>query len=369
MPRIRVNLGGRSYPVVIGSDMSGRLPLELERVANGGRVFVIYDAQIYALYARHFGRLFKSFKNRAEFVVPSGEKSKSITQLQGIYDFLLAEKITRSDLVVACGGGVISDLVGYAAATTLRGIRWAVISTTLLGMVDAAIGGKTGINHRQGKNLLGAFWQPCLVWCDADYLLTLPKRQIISGSGELLKYAGLIGGSMISLFSRFIEKGDLYDFSLIQRMMIPSVRYKANLVAMDETDMGRRMLLNFGHTFGHAIEHGSGMRYYHGEALAIGIKAACRLGNIAGISGTGAIDSYYSAVDTLLADLPRFRVNLPKALQALSVDKKRSQMRQKFILLQGLGKPIIVQNLGLNLIRRSLERTLCDLGLVGEPND
>ncbi len=365
MPRVKVSLGKRSYSIVVGSGISRSLASELKKITGDSRVFVIYDAQVYALYARHFSRALRDFSKRVEFVVPSGEKSKSLTQLKGIYDFLLSEKISRSDVIVAVGGGVVSDLVGYAAATTLRGVRWAAIATTLLGMVDAAIGGKTSVNHAQGKNLIGAFWQPSLVWCDTDYVLTLPTRQLASGLGEVLKYAGLMGGAILGHFSDFMRKGDFYDTIRIRRMVTSAVSYKANLVSIDETDAGRRMLLNFGHTFGHAIEHGSGYRYYHGEALALGIDAACRLSNMAGVSRKGALDSYDLAVDALLAGLPRFKVDLQRALVALAVDKKRSGLRQKFILLQTPGKPIIVENLGLTLIRKSLERTLCERRLIG----
>jgi 3-dehydroquinate synthase len=369
MPEISVKLGKRAYPVVIGSGMEHRLVPRIRKLIGRNRLFVIYDAQVYALYGQRLGKLLKQVARPVNLVIPAGEKSKTPAQLGRIYDFLLSEKITRSDLILACGGGVVSDLVGYAAATVLRGVPWAVISTTLLGMVDASIGGKTAINHARGKNLVGAFWQPRLVWCDTQYLATLPSRELIGGMGELLKYTGLIGQSVLTKLRAFIDGGDLLDMSRLQPLIVSSVRYKANLVAADETDHSRRRVLNLGHTFGHAIEVGAGYgRLLHGEALVAGLKAACHMSGTT-LARKRALQPYCCLIESFMPLIPRPRIDLHRAFEALFVDKKRTGERPKFILLEKLGQPIIVTNVKTDEVRKSLMFALSDFELTGELND
>ncbi len=367
MPDIKVDLGKRSYSIVVGSDISDSLASKLKRLVGGNRLYVIYDAQVYALYGKELARLFAKAARPVEFVIPSGERSKSVLQLNRIYDFLISENISRDDLIVACGGGVISDLVGYAAATTLRGIRWAVVSTTLLGMVDASIGGKTSINHSDGKNLIGAFWQPSLVWCDTKFLMTLCERELMSGLGEVLKYVGLAGKPMVDNFDKFFESGDLHSTKQLERLIVSSARYKASIVSADETDTGKRMVLNLGHTFGHAIEHGAGYgRMSHGEAVVIGLKAACHLSTESKVAGKSSLKYYQEIIDAYIDGVPRWKIYLNKVFDALALDKKRSSKRQKYILLKGLGKPIIASEIEKKVVRESLLQALTCFEFVGE---
>ncbi len=188
MPDIVVNTASKKYPIIVGSKVLDRFVKKVDPILDDNRLFVVFDAQVFALYGSFLKSYLKKFDRKyLEIIIPTGEKAKSDTVLKKLHSFLLNEKITRSDMVLAIGGGVCSDLAGYAAATVLRGVRWSVISTTLLGMVDASIGGKTGINHKLGKNLIGAFWQPEIVMCDTCFLNTLKKRQIIAGLGEIIK--------------------------------------------------------------------------------------------------------------------------------------------------------------------------------------
>jgi len=292
-------------------------------------------------------------------VIPSSEKSKSQAILKRIYDFLICNRISRTDLILACGGGVTTDLVGYAAATTLRGIRWAAVPTTLVGMVDAAIGGKTGINHPQGKNLIGAFWQPIFVHEDVTFIQTLTFRQMVAGLGEILKYCGLIGAAMIAPFSVFLGQDDLYRQKDLVALIRLSVRYKASIVERDERDSSVRMLLNFGHTFAHAIERTLGYgRLLHGETVILGILAALELGDLRRAGTVRGLAGYRKIVERSVAFVPRRRINVTSVLDAIAQDKKRRGTDQKYVLLARPGKPFIAGSIDRRLVRKALERML-----------
>ncbi|HWR81708.1 MAG TPA: 3-dehydroquinate synthase family protein, partial [Candidatus Deferrimicrobium sp.] len=209
MQVVKVNLGTRAYPVVIGPGALAYAGRCLKLLSRSRRVFMFCDAQVFALHRHSLRAAFKrSGVTTEEMVVPIGEQAKSRAVVNRMHDFLLDKKISRTDFILACGGGVTSDVVGYAAATVLRGVPWGIISTTLLGMVDAAIGGKTGINHPRGKNLIGCFYQPTFVVCDTDFLNTLEDRQSIAGAGEIVKYGGLIGDKMLTVIDRFLAQNN-----------------------------------------------------------------------------------------------------------------------------------------------------------------
>lgn len=351
MKTIKVKTKERPYPVLIGAGSVAGLMPHLKRLKGKGRLFVCYDAGFYALHGHELSRLFGEAFGLIELVLPSGEKSKSPHELNNIYSFWLSHKIARDDFVLACGGGVTSDLVGYAAATTMRGLSWGIVSTTLVGMVDAAIGGKTGINHRLGKNLIGIFRQPSLVWSDTRYLMTLPRREIICGLGEIVKYGGLIGDPMIEEIDRYLKAGSLYDEEMLTRLVIKAVAYKAGVVARDEHDQGERMVLNFGHTFAHAFETAAGRQLNHGEAVLLGLWAACDLSVRLKARRASALAPYMRLVESLMPHVKPCRMTEDAILEALLLDKKRSGFEPKFILLDRPGKPIMAKDIKLPIIR------------------
>ncbi len=360
MTRIEVKTARHKYPVEVGVDVSKQLK-RLTQVETGeGRLFVFYDAQFYALFGRRFSKDIRTAapKRVTEMVLPSGEKTKSPKMLSDIYGFLLEQKITRSDFVLAVGGGVTTDLAGYAAATTLRGINWGVVPTTLLGMVDAAIGGKTGINHALGKNMIGAFWQPRFVCCDVGFLSTLPDRQLIAGLGEVLKYGGLAGGKMLKLLSAYARDRNLDHCAALTDLVALSAAYKAMIVAKDERDSGLRMLLNYGHTFGHGIETSLGYgRLLHGEAVILGIHAVLELGKRIGYESV-SLTRYQELVERFIGELPKRKIDAVAVLKAMALDKKRSSTGLRFVLLEKPGKPIICDCVDQRSIEAALNRTL-----------
>jgi 3-dehydroquinate synthase len=347
-----------------------RLEPLLHKQVSQERLFVFYDARFYALHGRRVQSQLRRFRRRTvEMVIPSGEKSKSAAVLNKLYAFLLNEKISRTDFILACGGGMTSDLAGYAAATTLRGIRWGIVSTTLLGMVDAAIGGKTGINHAVGKNLIGAFWQPSFVVCDTNFLATLPRREFIAGLGEMVKYGGLIGPRMLRLLERYLSGPDLLDSRLLPQLVFHAVSYKARIVADDEREAGRRMFLNLGHTFAHAIEHAVGYgQLLHGEAVMLGLHMATELSCLLQPSRRRRLEDYQRIIERLMRLIPYRNLTPPKIKEAMQLDKKRAGLRQRFVLLDRPGRPVITERVSTKPVTASIKKTLDVYQAIGGTN-
>jgi len=359
MPVIKVNASGKVYPVEIGGGMTAKLSRLTRRVAGDNRLFLFCDANFYALHGRSLHQALGVKPGRVcEMVIPSGEKSKSSANLASIYDFLLASHLSRSDFILACGGGVTTDLVGYAAATSLRGVRWGAVPTTLLGMVDAAIGGKTGINHVRGKNLIGAFWAPEFVCADLDYLATLEPRHMVAGLGEILKCAGLAGSAFIRLVNSYVESGNLYNMKALKLLVHDSAALKARIVSRDEREQGARIFLNLGHTFAHGIEKALGFgRLLHGEAVILGLYAALVLGEACGHSSRG-LRQYRDLIERFIRLLPRRKIESGAIVKGMDLDKKRSAQGLRFVLLERLGKPIIYDKVDRGSIKTALESTI-----------
>lgn len=367
MPRIKVNLGRRSYSVVVERGVIAQLPKLLGPFCKQGQLFVIYDANLYALHGQSIDRSLARMPNkRTVLVVPSGEQSKSRKTLGEIQNYLLSNKVSRSDLIVACGGGAITDLVGYAAASVLRGVNWAAVPTTLMGMVDAAIGGKTAINHPLGKNLIGAFWQPRIVVCDTNLLMTLPKRELVAGLGEVIKYAGLGDQVLLKSVESYLNGQDIYNATGLVRIVARSAACKAAIVARDETDHGVRQHLNLGHTFAHAIENSVGYgRILHGEAVLIGLLAAVNLSCELNGSRTKRLAGFRQIVESSLKLIPRRKIDVEGTLKAMALDKKRIGSNLKFILLDRPGRPIVGGGIAMKLVRKSLTDAVNCYRLLG----
>lgn len=358
MRRIRVKLKDRSYSVSVGTGLTTEVAQLVKRASSEGRVFVIYDARIYALYGK---RMTTGFQRRGlrpiNLSVEGHERSKSLSTLDRVQSFLIENGVSRDDFILAYGGGVVTDLAGFAASTVLRGVRWGIVSSTLLGMVDASVGGKTAINHQLGKNLIGTFWQPTFVVCDIDLLQTLPERHLLSGLGEVLKTAGLAGERAIGAVRRYLERGDLFERKELSRLVAICARYKADIVSRDEREGRLRMVLNLGHTFGHGIENALGHgRLLHGEAVTLGLLAAVELSCLLKPARRERLRTITRLVEVLVAQMPRRRIDLDTVMDAMRFDKKRHGTTNRFVILDGPGKPLIVEGVSKRLVRASLEK-------------
>jgi 3-dehydroquinate synthase len=346
---VQVALGRRSYEILIGPGLLARLGPMIRDRFTGARVAIVTDTTVGELHVGHVERSFVGEELLGTVVVPPGEASKSYVELARVADELLRFGVERNDLVVALGGGVVGDLAGFAAAVLRRGVRFVQVPTTLLAQVDSSVGGKTGINSRHGKNLIGAFHQPVLVIADTDVLATLPRRQLAAGYAEVAKY-GLLGDAA---FFAWLEPNYTavlqLEPSALRHAIETSCRAKAAIVARDETETGDRALLNLGHTFGHALEAWAGFsdRLLHGEAVSVGMVLAFRLSEAKGLATPGTADRV--AVHLTRAGLPsrishivsNVRPTVAELIQLMAQDKKVKRGHPTLILARGVGNAFV----------------------------
>ena len=287
MKKIRVN-AGRPYDVVIGKGEINNLPSAINKLGKSGKIAVVTDRNVGGLYGEKITALLGG-KDVCYVEIESGEEHKSMNTVADILEKLAKNKLTRSDLIVALGGGIVGDVAGFAAACYLRGVDFVQVPTTLLAMVDSSVGGKTGVNLSAGKNLAGAFHQPRLVVCDEDFLATLPEEEFKNGMGEVIKYGCIADKNLLEKLSS--PGGGL------EEIIARCVEIKADFVAKDEFDNGERQKLNFGHTLGHAIEKASGFAVPHGQAVGIGMRVICRWAEERGLTPKGCADAIEALTD------------------------------------------------------------------------
>ena len=338
MQTLSVALGERSYPVHVGAGLLGRAEL-IAPVLVRKSVAIVTNTTVAPLFMERLaGTLSRAGAEIVRIVVPDGEEHKDWRTLNAIFDALLEKRCGRDTTLVALGGGVIGDLAGFAAATYQRGVQYVQVPTTLLAQVDSSVGGKTAINHPLGKNMIGAFHQPRLVLADMDTLKTLPERELRSGLAEVIKHGLIRDAAFFVWLETNIERLLSRDPETLEQAVVRSISIKAEIVARDERESGLRRVLNFGHTFGHAIETGLGYgTWLHGEAVAAGMAMAADLSRQLGYlsdADTGRIRSLLER-----AGLPTAATGIaPSRMQQLmSVDKKVKEGRIHFVLLERLG--------------------------------
>ena len=349
-----VSLGKRRYRVLIGEGLLKRLGACVRQHLPRKMCAIVTDKNVARLFARRVQETLKSAGFRPTLItIPAGEQSKTLEQAGAICDRMIAAGLDRQSFVIGLGGGVIGDISGFVAAIYHRGIPHIQIPTTLLAMVDSSIGGKTGVNTRDGKNLLGAVHHPSLVIDDLDVLKTLPKRQFNQGFAEIIKHAVIADAKMF----RTLQRWEAADAAALQRLIKRNIQIKSKIVAKDARDQtGERALLNFGHTVGHAIEHaGDFNEFLHGEALSLGIIAACAIS----IKKAGLASDQRDAVVDLLQrfKLPtRLPRNFPgeKIFNALKFDKKFQGGKIRFVVAQRIGAAHLTQDVILEDIREAV---------------
>ncbi|WP_034297988.1 bifunctional shikimate kinase/3-dehydroquinate synthase AroKB [Herbaspirillum sp. RV1423] len=339
---LQVDLGERSYPITIGHGLLSR-PELLTRHVAGKRAAIVTNDKVGPLYLAQVRKLLEDAgKQVTEIVLPDGEEEKTWASLMKVFDVLLAQKCDRKTTLIALGGGVIGDLTGFAAASYMRGVPFVQIPTTLLSQVDSSVGGKTGINHPLGKNMIGAFYQPQAVIADTATLHTLPPRELSAGLAEVIKHGAIIDAPFFDWIEANIGKLVAGDNAALAYSIQRSCEIKADVVRQDEREGGLRAILNFGHTFGHAIESGLGYgQWLHGEAVGCGMVMAADLSHRLGYIDTAAKDRLTALVKA--AGLPVVAPDLGTArwLELMEVDKKNEGGQIKFILIKPLGKPLI----------------------------
>ena len=355
MQTLSVNLGARSYPIHIGAGLLADARLYAP-YAKGKRVAVVTNPVVAPL---HLDGVQRALKEAGAQVVPvlieDGEQAKSWTSLDRVIDALLAAQLGRDSLIVALGGGVVGDLAGFAAAIYQRGMPFIQVPTTLLAQVDSSVGGKTAINHPRGKNMVGAFHQPLAVIADVATLDSLPDRELRAGIAEVIKHGLVLDLQFLEWLEANIHKLLARDRTALAHAVRRSCELKAQVVAADERETGLRAILNFGHTFGHAIEAGVGYgEWLHGEAVATGMVMAAELSTRAGTLRREEADRVKMLIARAGLPVRGPMLSADRYLELMQVDKKTAGGKLRFILLEGIGRAALRGDLAPELVRDSI---------------
>ena len=340
---IQVKLAERSYPIYIGRGLSFSSTVGDNTSA---RALIVSDSNVDGLHGASICKQLESKGVKCiRAVVPAGEETKSLKWVEFLYGQAASASLDRNSIIVALGGGMVGDLAGFVAATYLRGVRFVQIPTSLLALVDSSVGGKTGINLAQGKNLVGAFYQPIEVDADLDLLQTLPQREYISGLAEVVKYGVIWDASFFHLLEKQADKLLQRDPLLLESVIARCCEIKAEVVAMDEREIGPRAILNFGHTLGHALEKGGGYgRWLHGEAVAMGMHYAVHLSvKVEGFDHADAsrVSKLLQTLGLSIRPLADVGITWPALRAAMQSDKKTVQNRPRFVLSRKLGAAVV----------------------------
>jgi 3-dehydroquinate synthase len=348
MNEIRVELGEESYGIFIGSSILDRVGEKLRRYEFSPKIAIVSNPTVYHLYGK---RVVSSIRQEGYEVhvvlIPDGEEYKDFLWAYYILSELLKSGLDRKSAIIALGGGVVGDIAGFCASTYMRGIAHVQIPTTLLSQVDSSVGGKTGVNHHLGKNMIGTFYQPKLVWIDVDTLRTLPKREFLAGMAEVIKYGVIWDKPFFDHL--YAERGQIIDLTpdALMGIISRSCEIKADVVSRDERETGLRAILNFGHTIGHAIETVTGYnRYLHGEAVAMGMVYEAEVAEHMKILSAEQKEE----LKTLIGDygIPHRPDDLPDAslvLKAMALDKKALSGNLRMVLPEEIGRVKIVSDI------------------------
>ena len=356
MQTLTVGLGERSYPILIGSGLLGRAELMQAHIPRK-RAAIVTNTTVAPLYLEKLRQTLQAMDVAVvTIILPDGEKYKNSETLNTIYDALLTHRCERTTPLIALGGGVIGDMTGYAAATYLRGVPFIQIPTTLLAQVDSSVGGKTGINHPLGKNMIGAFYQPQLVLADISTLNTLPDKELSAGLAEVIKYGLIRDLPFLEWLEQNIEKLLARDTATLQYAIARSCRNKAEVVAADERESGERALLNLGHTFGHAIEAGMGYgNWLHGEGVAAGTVMAADLSQRLGWISAQDVARIRKLFERAGLPVAAPDLGVDKYLELMGLDKKVEGGKMRFVLLRELGRAVVQGDVPTELLRQTLE--------------
>jgi len=353
MENLRVALDSRAYPIHIGAGILDDAALYRPHAA-GGSAAVVTNEVVAPLYLPRIRKALAGLRT-TEIVVPDGEQAKDWKTLNRVFDALIEARCGRDTLIVALGGGVVGDLAGFAAAVYQRGVPFVQVPTTLLAQVDSSVGGKTAINHPLGKNMIGAFHQPRAVVSDVATLDTLPERELRSGLAEVIKHGFALDAEFVEWLERNMEKLLARDRDALAHAVRRSCELKARVVAADEREAGVRAQLNFGHTFGHAIETGAGYgAWLHGEAVAAGMVMAAELSALMGQLKKNEVSRLRELVRRAGLPVKGPAIAPERLIELMAVDKKASKGRTRFVLLESLGRAALRSDVDERLVRQAI---------------
>ncbi len=344
--RLRIELGERSYDIVIGSGLLGH-PDTYAGLPRAAQALIVSNTTVAPLYAAALQQALRAHYRQVEVLaLPDGEQHKDWQTLSLIFDALLQRGCDRKTVLYALGGGVVGDMTGFAAACYMRGVPFVQVPTTLLAQVDSSVGGKTAINHPLGKNMIGAFYQPQRVVCDLDTLKTLPPRELSAGLAEVIKYGPIADMALFDWLEANMEALRALDAAALAQAVRRSCEIKAQVVAQDERESGLRAILNFGHTFGHAIEAGLGYgQWLHGEAVGCGLVLAAALSQRLGLVDAAFVARVRALVQRaglpVVAPVLDAADNAGRYLELMRLDKKAEAGEIRFVLIDGPGRAVV----------------------------
>lgn len=356
MRKVRVELGAMSYDIVIGRGLEQELQTFIERAGFSEKALLISDTNVGKLYGGQVLRILRKAGLQADiFLVPAGESSKSLAQAEELYTRAIELGLDRRSAIFALGGGVVGDLAGFIAATYMRGVPFVQLPTSLLAQVDSSVGGKVAVNHQLGKNLIGAFYQPQAVFMDLNLMTTLPKREIYTGLGEIIKYGIIYDEAFFAFLEDHAADVLALEPEAAVHMIARSCEIKAEVVAQDEKESGLRRILNFGHTIAHAIEKETKyVRYNHGEAVAIGSIGAARISQALGLIDAACVER--------VIELTK-RLHLPVCAEGCLVDdmyadifhdKKTVNGQVNWVLMEAIGRVKIEKHVPEAVVRQAM---------------
>ncbi len=355
MKKLKVELGRYSYEIRVGSGLLARIGLWLKERGFSGKTVIITDTTIEGLYVDDLERgLANTGFDVTILKVPTGEENKTLETAGRLYDDLTEAYAERSTPVLALGGGVIGDLAGFVAATYMRGVPLVQVPTTLLAQVDSSIGGKTAVDHGQLKNIIGVFYQPIMVVADIDTLPTLPEIELANGLAEVIKSAAIGNRNLFNFLDINMNKALEYHPSVLETIVVETARIKAGIVEKDEREAGLRVILNYGHTIGHALEAVSGFRLKHGQAVAIGMMVEAEISSRMGILDGSEVAKLEGIIGK--AGLPTEVPDTDKGaiMEAMRHDKKVLQDKVRFVLLRAIGNAFVSDEVDPSLVEEVL---------------
>ena len=356
MNKIKINLPKKTYSFYLGENIFDKLDAFVNKNYPAHSVFIVVDKTVHKLYKSKVESFLKSIKNKSnKFIFTPNEKNKSYESLKNIHSSLIKNNFGRDTLLAAIGGGITGDLAGFAAATFMRGIPFVQVPTTLLAMVDSSVGGKTGINFNNTKNIVGAFYQPDFIYADISFLNTLPKKEFICGLGEIVKYAFLTDNNFFNFLLRNFEKVIDNDNKVLNRLIRNSVMYKGSVVSEDEKESGLRKVLNLGHTFAHALEAEQDHKIKHGEAVIFGLTCALFTSKEIGILAPNKFEKYFNLIHKFKDLISINNFDKRKLYNIMLRDKKNLQGKVKFVLLSGIGNILLNVEVDKKVVYSSLE--------------
>ena len=353
---VPVRLAGHSYDITIASGLLAEVGPRLRPLTGAKKAVLVHDSNLPRAHREQVAAsLRQTFEQVIDCEVPPGEEHKSVSTVERLYDAMLRANVDRQTPLVALGGGVIGDTAGFVAATVLRGVPFVQVPTTLLAMVDASVGGKTGVNHPVGKNLIGAFHQPVAVFADPITLSTLPPRELRGGLAECIKHDVIRDAAGFDRLEREIGRALALDMDYLADLVAHNVAIKARVVEADPFEHGERAHLNLGHTFGHAIENVSHYEYSHGESVALGMAAAAQLAVDLGMLDERSRRRIVAVIEKAGLPARGMRLDVSAVVDAMAYDKKARSGTLRFVLPDRIGHVIVRDDVPVDAVRRAVE--------------